>query len=76
MKNDMKTDFLKKGIALVALMAVCSVMTARPHHHHHPAQKRVVTTVVVKKQPVVVKTKPVVVKKVVVVRPHKHLHRG
>lgn len=71
----MKTDFLKKGIALVALMTVCSVMNARPYHHRHPAPNRVVTTVVVKKQPVAVKAKPVVVKEVVVVRPHKHLHR-
>ena len=55
---------IKRGMALTALVAVCSVATARPHHHFRHAPKAKTTVVVVNKTPVVVvKPKPVVVKK-------------
>jgi hypothetical protein len=67
-------ELMKKGIVIVALAAICNVVSAHPRHPHRPIAKPVVTTVVVKKhKPVIVEKKVVVVapKEVVVVRPHK-----
>ena len=75
----MNKGFMKKGIALMAMFAICTVLNARPHHHFRPVPRHQVTTIVVKKevQPgrhrVALANKPT--KKVIVVKSRKHVNR-